>query len=144
MYNKDGEINYETVKDVAGRIASGTLEISRLTREEERGRLEGDRRNVEASIIAGANASTDRGASKGSQNTRLEQIANNKRAESALEKYAKHEGIWFDYDGFTKNQPLVYTRIKPHFSLTITKNNEKSFWLKFRQKLEKVNENRVK
>jgi hypothetical protein len=63
LYNENGEFNYEIIKDVARRIGSGELEISRLTREEEAGRIEGGRRNVEASIIAGAETRANQGAS---------------------------------------------------------------------------------
>ena len=72
LYDKDGEFDYEQVKNVAGRVGSGELEITRLAPREEQGRNAGGRRNVEASIIAGAEARTGQTASRGSRPTRKE------------------------------------------------------------------------
>lgn len=97
LYNKDGRFNYEQVKTIAGRVRSGELEITRLTPREEQGRNQGGRRNVKASLIAGAEARTSQTASRRS---REERIKSNKQVEKQLEKYARHEGIWFDYEDF--------------------------------------------
>ncbi|MBA3632045.1 MAG: hypothetical protein H0W58_04420 [Acidobacteria bacterium] len=102
LYNKDGEFDYEQVKTLAGRIGSGELKITRLAPREEQGRNSGGRRNVEASIIAGAEARTSQTASQRGRQTRKEKLAHNRQVETHLEKYARHEGIWFDYDEFTK------------------------------------------
>ena len=103
LYNKDGEINYEQVKSIAGRIVSGESKIVRLNEREERGRILGGRRNVEASIICGAEARANQTKSRGSRPSRQERIENNARVEARLEKYARHEHIWFDYGEFVKN-----------------------------------------
>jgi 2'-5' RNA ligase len=106
LYNKDGDFDYEQVKNVAGRIGSGELEITRLAPREEQGRLAGGRRNVEASLIAGAETRAGQAASQGGGPNRKERIAHNTRVEARLEKYAKHENIWFDYDEFTNKYPF--------------------------------------
>jgi hypothetical protein len=105
LYNKDGEFNYETIKTLAARVGSGELKITRLAPREEQGRNSGGRRNVEASIIIGAEARTGQADTRRSRPTRKEKLAHNKQVEAHLEKYARHEGIWFDYDEFTKTYP---------------------------------------
>ncbi len=102
-YETKPEFDYETVKEVAGRIRSGELRITRLKPREEQGRIAGGRRNVEASIIIGAEASANQAASGGRRPTRKEKLAYNKSVELKLEKYARGEGIWFDYDEFARN-----------------------------------------
>lgn len=94
--NADGEVNYERVKDVAGRVLSGELTIERLDPEGERGRIAGGQRNVEASIILTANerASEEAGS-------RIHPV---KRQERALETYAKQADIWFDEKSFVSQQ----------------------------------------
>jgi hypothetical protein len=91
LYNKDGEFDYEQVKEVAGRIGSGQLKITRLNSREEQGRIAGGRRNVEASVIIGADARTNQTDTRRSRPTRKEKLKNNAQVESHLEKYAKHE-----------------------------------------------------
>lgn len=103
LYNKDGEIDYEQVKDVASRVISGTSKIVRLNEREERGRILGGRRNVEASIICGAETSADRAESRGNSQTKEDRIGAKRRVEAQLEKYAKNENIWFDYDEFVNS-----------------------------------------
>lgn len=100
LYNKGGDFDYEQVKNVAGRIGSGELEISRLTREEEAGRLEGGRRNVEASVIAGAETRANPATSQRGADGKKAKIESNRRVELNLEKYARSEGIWFNTDIF--------------------------------------------
>lgn len=100
LYNKDGEFNYETVKEVAGRIGSGQLKITRLAPREEQGRIAGGRRNVEASIISGADAVANRAESPNRRPTRAEKLQRNARIEKHLENYARAEGIWIDYNKF--------------------------------------------
>ena len=78
--------NYETVKDVAGRIRSGELEIERLDRQGERGKIAGGQRNVEASIILGADAGAGQKAARGP-----ELAAVQRRQEALLEQYTTKE-----------------------------------------------------
>ena len=46
-------MNYEEISTIAGRIIDGTAAIARLDPEEERGRIAGGKRNVEAAIVIG-------------------------------------------------------------------------------------------
>lgn len=55
VYNDDGTVNYDKAKNVAERIRGGELEVVRLDRRGEQGRLAGGQRNVEASVILAAN-----------------------------------------------------------------------------------------
>ncbi|MDR2410173.1 MAG: hypothetical protein LBE13_18975, partial [Bacteroidales bacterium] len=73
--------------------------------EAERGRQEGGRRNVEASLIVGADESTNRRTSRGFYN---EKELKEKRArdEKLLEDYARKEGIWLNYQEETKDRLL--------------------------------------
>jgi hypothetical protein len=88
LYNPDGGIDYERVKEIANRIVSGTGRIVRLDDGEERGRILGGQRNVEASLIAGA----EEGAGPEGESRR----SAIQRSEEALEAYARNEGIWLD------------------------------------------------
>ena len=92
IYNENGSINYEHVKDAAGRIAKGELEIRRLDKGSEQGRIAGGKRNVEASIILAADERASEEA--GSRTHPVE------RQERTLEAYAKREGIWFNIKDF--------------------------------------------
>lgn len=95
LYDKHGVIDYGRVKDVAGRVESGELEIRRLDPGGERGRVEGGRRNVEASLILAANEAAGQKAARG-DGSRVDSHADSiKRQERELEEYAKREGIWF-------------------------------------------------
>lgn len=107
LYNNKGELDYGSVKDIARRIGSGELEITRLAPREEQGRNAGGRRNVEASLIAGAEARAMRGASSGSGQDRKARIEVNRKIEAQLEKYARHENFWFDYEDFTNKYPYL-------------------------------------
>ena len=89
LYNPDGGIDYGSVKEIANRIVSGTGRIIRLNDGEERGRILGGQRNVEASLIARA----EEGAGQEGESRR----SAIQRSEEALEAYARNEGIWLDY-----------------------------------------------
>ncbi|MDR0566127.1 MAG: hypothetical protein LBG47_03680 [Prevotellaceae bacterium] len=52
--NGKGGTPYEKASELADRVIEGTARIVRLNRKEEAGRIAGGRRNVEASIVAGA------------------------------------------------------------------------------------------
>ncbi len=100
LYTPDGGIDYGRVKEIADGIVSGTSRIVRLNECEERGRILGGQRNVEASLIAGA--------SEGADSEGLGEDSALQRSEEALEAYAKHEGIWFDFqDDLNDKFPLV-------------------------------------
>lgn len=85
------EFDYETVKNVAGRVGSGELEIAQLTAREEQSPNPGGRRNVEASITAGTEARTSQTTSRGSGENRKEKPAPEKQVEAKLEQFAKNE-----------------------------------------------------
>lgn len=84
LYNKDGELTHEQVKEIARRIGNGEFEITRLNPREEQGRIAGGQRNVEASIIIGAEARTNQTDTRGSRPTRKEKLAHNRRVEQQL------------------------------------------------------------
>jgi hypothetical protein len=67
---EQGENRNEKVKEIAGRIGSAELEITRLNSREEQGRIAGGRRNDEASLINGAEARTNQAESRGSRPSR--------------------------------------------------------------------------
>lgn len=79
LYYKQGEFDYEQVKNVAARVGSGELGVTRLKPREEQGRIASGRRNVEASIIIGADASANKAASRGRRPTRKEKLQHNAR-----------------------------------------------------------------
>jgi len=114
LYNKDGEFDYEQVKNVAARIGSGELKSTRLNTREEQGRIAGGRRNVEASVIAGTEARTNPADARGGGQTRKEKLLNNSQVESRLEKYAKNEGVWFDYNTFVNNHKYLASGQEAH------------------------------
>ena len=62
MHNiiKEGEIDYEQLKEITGRIESGNATITRLNSQEEQGRSQGGKRAIEATIIAGGIRSSNR------------------------------------------------------------------------------------
>lgn len=107
IYNENGSINYERVKDVAGRVGRGELEIRRLDRRGEQGRDRGGQRNVEASVILGAG---ERAGSQASRDggSRLEARQRQQaREEKLLTRYAKQEGLWIDHKEFHRGHKRV-------------------------------------
>ena len=81
------DINFLTqkIKQDAKSVINGETHIKRLSPTKEQGRIVSGQRNVEATLIA------ERSKGTGNQ---AEQRASK---ESALEDYAKKEGIWHDY-----------------------------------------------
>ncbi len=119
IYNLEGKIQYEIVKTIAARIISGKSRIVRLNDREEQGRILGGQRNVEASLIAGA----EEGAGPEGESRR----SKIQRSEEALEAYARFEGIWFDdldseYEPFAGGfEAIVYEDLNPIFVLKSTR-----------------------
>jgi len=107
LYNENGSINYETVKDVAGRILSGEQTIVRLDPEGERGRIAGGKRNVEASILLAADGRRHQEASAAGRSGVDSHSDTVKRQERILENYAKRESIWFDYNKFFRSAKVI-------------------------------------
>jgi UDP-2,3-diacylglucosamine hydrolase len=59
---KEGEIDYEQLKEITGRITSGNATIKRLDKEEEQGRSRGGKRAIEATILLAADERANRKA----------------------------------------------------------------------------------
>jgi hypothetical protein len=109
IINEKGEVNYEELGRTTTAVEEGGADINRLSLGEEQGRREGGRRNVEASLLLGANQSAGR---KKSQDERIgstgdtwgrvgrysgEGVSTNTvsaHQEGILKEYAQHEGIW--------------------------------------------------
>jgi hypothetical protein len=104
--NKNG-MNYGEVSILAGRIINGTATITRFDPEEERGRIAGGRRNVEASLVLGAAFAANQGEQSGSCHALNELSALQKET---LKQYAaqaerKSEKLWYseaDIEGLKK------------------------------------------
>lgn len=86
----NNKINYEKLRTTTDAIFSGTCYINTLSYREEQGRIKGGRRNVEASLLLGANERT--GTAK---------QGNAEEQEKILKKYAHESGIWVDESSFT-------------------------------------------
>ena len=86
----DGEkdLYLQKVLDYARKIIKGNRTLERLGEKEERARISGGQRNVEASAIAGTGKETSRGDQEG--------YDERQRQEERLIQYAKQEGIWVD------------------------------------------------
>jgi len=84
------EIDYEYVRHTVDEIERGNKKILRLPEEAEKGRINGGRRTLEASVILGIAEEADR-EKFGELEIRVKQ-------ERLMEIYAKHERIWFDYE----------------------------------------------
>lgn len=89
LYKKNGELNYERIKDTTTNIVSGLSTISHLPGDGERGRIEGGELLIGSSLIVGRKAGPD--------STR-EGITQRERDEEALESYARQVGKWFIYE----------------------------------------------
>jgi len=88
--------NFEKIQDHARRIIGGEIVLERLSPEEEQGRIRGGRRNVEASLLLGANAIGDSTAPELIDGLITEQ-------ENLLREYAKADNSYVDYDTIDKN-----------------------------------------
>ena len=90
-------MHYDEISIIADRIISGTAAITRLDPEEERGRIAGGRRNVEATLVLGTAFATNQGKQSGSRPTINDLSALQK---AALKQYAeqaeqKGEKLWY-------------------------------------------------
>jgi hypothetical protein len=79
--------------ETANEILMGRRRICRLSPEEEKGRIAGGRRNVEASVILGAGRGTNE---KNESKQRFRATA--AEQENCLREYAKSVDIWIQYD----------------------------------------------
>lgn len=107
VYTADGGINYEQVRDVAGRIESGELEIERLDPEGERGRVAGGKRTLEATVLLGADEHRRQTTSQRSGPNVESRGDAQARQERLLESYAKREGIWYEWKKFFRNAKVI-------------------------------------
>jgi hypothetical protein len=96
----NNNIDYDSIRKTAEKIVAGSQRIYRLFPEGERGRITGGRRNVEATCILGTSEKTDL------SDTSREQVL---IQENLLEDYAKHEGIWFNYEDIRKSWKRIDT-----------------------------------
>jgi len=94
---KEGEIDYEQLKEITGRITSGNATITRLNKEEEQGRSRGGRTAVEATILLAAD---ERANSQAFSEQESWQIAEHQ--EKVLKEYAKHKKIWLKEEDIQK------------------------------------------
>ena len=94
---KEGEIDYEQLKEITGRITSGNATITRLNRQEEQGRSRGGRTAVEATILLAAD---ERANSQAFSEQESWQIAEHQ--EKVLKEYAKHKKIWLKEEDIEK------------------------------------------
>ena len=94
LKQRQNERKEEFKEDIqlASDVINGRRSILRLAEAEERGRLSGGRRNVEASICLGR-----RGCASGQAVGEQGLTAARKEQETILEKYARGENIWLDY-----------------------------------------------
>lgn len=104
IYNEKGDINYEHVKNVAGRVERGEQTIRRLDTAGEQGRIAGGQRSLEATVLLGADEARRQAASQGSGSNVESRSDTQSRQEKLLEGYAKREGIWYDWNMFFKDK----------------------------------------
>jgi hypothetical protein len=71
IINEKGEVDYDKLRRAADAIENGRATLDRLLVEAERGRKEGGRRNVEASLILAGEERTNRSTEKFLSGTEL-------------------------------------------------------------------------
>jgi hypothetical protein len=105
------QIDYDKLKQYADRIERGTATLNRLSLAEEIGRLSGGRSNVEASLVLGHSTANQCVATRaGSSSTgKADQHDDRTKQEYLLEQWARHEGIFEDWDVATKRIPYDLT-----------------------------------
>jgi hypothetical protein len=91
---------YEKCIETANEVLAGRKIIQRLAPNEEKGRIAGGRRNVEASIILGRSRRTDRSSLSSQENAKSQQ-------ENVLKDYAKAVDILKDKNGNLYNIDLI-------------------------------------
>jgi hypothetical protein len=105
VFNEKGEIDYDKVADVAERIFNRTAGISRFDRKEEAGRIAGGKRNVEASIVAGAHQGNSTISKSGSYEAVREEVGGRSRIEIFCKRKRK-----------TRRESLIFsTRYKTDY-----------------------------
>ncbi|GHT43462.1 hypothetical protein AGMMS49965_17290 [Bacteroidia bacterium] len=92
IINDKGVIDYGELKKQTDGILSGEYRIKCLSPEEELGRIEGGRRNVEASLLLRGDVDAN-----GTQQSNTRE-----RQESILKEYAKKESIWISPETIDK------------------------------------------
>jgi len=90
-------MDYEEISTIAGRIISGTATITRLDSEEERGRIAGGRRNVEATLVLGTAFAANQGKQSGSCLNLNELSALQKGELKQYAEYVEQKGkkLWY-------------------------------------------------
>jgi hypothetical protein len=101
VFNEKEKIDYDKVTELADKVLKGTARITRLDREEERGRIAGGRKNVEATLYLAGKAGYDTVESgSGTGNTSKESTAG--KQEQWLREYAEKVGIWYSPERIEK------------------------------------------
>ena len=90
-------MHYDEISNIADKIINGKAAITRLDPEEERGRIAGGRRNVEATLVLGTTFATNQGKQSSSCQTLNEFSA---LQTAAIKQYAKQaeqkgEKLWY-------------------------------------------------
>ena len=92
----DNGIDYDKAKDVARRVEQGELEIVRLDRGGEQGRIVGGQRTLEATVLLGADEQRHQASSsRGGPNVESRPDTSVGRVER-IESLVKNESIWGD------------------------------------------------
>lgn len=99
-YGSKKEVNkYQKIKDYAEKVIRGEKHIERLSSKEEQGRLLGGRANVEASLLIGRYAISDK--------SEIDEISKKvDLQEKELEDYAKENNLWIDQKEIEKWERL--------------------------------------
>lgn len=91
IIKEDGKLNFDNLNLITNSILDGTKRINSLNREEEQGRKEGGRRNVEASLITKANKKRNSGQQESRRNDGVLE-----RERELLIDYAKQNSCYFN------------------------------------------------
>lgn len=83
----DNGIDYDKAKDVARRVEQGELEIVRLDRGGEQGRIAGGKRTLEATVLLGADEQRRQASSQRSGSNVESRSDTRQRQERLLEGY---------------------------------------------------------
>jgi len=113
-------MDYEEISIIAGRIIGGTAKITRLDPEEERGRIAGGRRNVEATLVLGTTFAAHQGKQSGSCFNLNDLSALQKGELKQYAEYVEQEGekLWYsgvDFE-FLDDRISLYNYLFPETS----------------------------
>lgn len=95
---ENNKMNYETLNEQTNKILKGAAYINRLLVEEERGRIAGGKRNVEASLIVAANERA---------NPTEQNDVKREQQEELLKEYAFKNELWFEESSFSPDDLIA-------------------------------------